>query len=374
MASGHIETRKGRLYLCLVDNAGNKFTRSVAKLLSKPNPTMREATKLLNQKINELEHEEIAFSSNMLLNDFLDEWLATKAGTVEKLTTLETYKNQLKNHVRPTLGNLPLSKINKATVQKHVNDLKRDNVGSRTIEYSTSILRNALNMAVDWELIPKNPAAGIDLPKYEKKEKIVWTENEFFYFLDNAQQDMYYLIYLLIITGGLRRGEALALEWSDFDAEKSTISITKSLAPNREVKGVKSKSSIRIASIPHSVSKQLQQHRKEQLAFYMARGRRPENNAIFTSLEGTYLFPRNVLRHFKETCKKLELPVIDIHSLRHLHVSIMLKQGIDLKTIQKRVGHSRLSTTLDIYSHLIDNSEAESAQKMDEFLNRKNVL
>ncbi len=89
MASGHIETRKGRLYLCLVDNAGNKFTRSVAKLLSKPNPTMREATKLLNQKINELEHEEIAFSSNMLLNDFLDEWLATKAGTVEKLTTLE---------------------------------------------------------------------------------------------------------------------------------------------------------------------------------------------------------------------------------------------------------------------------------------------
>lgn len=366
MARGKTREIKGNYYVYITDDNGQEHSYSVRKETGKKKVTQRDADKVLAKKLAELESNGALFDSTKTLNEFLDEFLETKKDSIE-YTTYEGYEQQLRLHIRPDLGEIRLCDLNTATIQKLVNK-KKQTTGVRTIHYFTDVLSIALEMAIKWNLIKTNPVKQVELPKYVKKEKVIWSTEQFFQYMEQTEKDTFFLIFLVIVTGGLRRGEALALEWSDLDSKNNRLTINKQLTAKREIKTVKSKASNRISTIPPSVTKKLLEHRKRQLAFYMARGIRPDNNAIFTTSNGTYFLPGNVLRHFKNDCQKLNLPVVDIHSLRHLHVSIMINQGVDIKTIQSRVGHAKLSTTLDIYSHLLQKYEEESAKKMEDFI------
>jgi len=105
---------------------------------------------------------------------------------------------------------------------------------------------------------------------------------------------------------------------------------------------------------------------KAQLEHLLASGKRNEHNAVFITSNGTLYSPRNVLRHFQLICQRHGLTVVDLHSLRHLHVSWLLESGLDFKTIQDRVGHSRIQTTMNIYAHLVDNSRAKAVDATEE--------
>lgn len=368
MSSGLVREIKGNLYVVIKDDNGSITTRSVKKELELTRkPTRREAEKLLAKKLMELEETGIAFDSSIKLSKFLEEWLESRKDELAD-TTLKQYQENFERHVyNSSIGKLPLKKINKAVMQKYVNTLK-EKTGARQVKYIISTLHAAFKTAIAWELISRNPAENLSLPKYNAKEKTFWTVEQLKYYMDNCKKDVYYILIILLITTGMRRGEALALDWSDIDFNTQAISITKSLTDERQIKEPKNKSSIRKISVPESTLELLKQHRKNQLQWYMARCIRPENNAVFTSLDGTYFFPRNVLRHFKDECKRLNLPETNLHQLRHLHVSILVSQNVDLIDVQHRVGHAKLSTTTDIYSHLIQTTEKRTSEKIEDFM------
>lgn len=369
MARGYVQNKNGHYYIHIIDDNGRETTRSVKKELGiKKEPTEKQAQNLLQRKLIELETSGVAYDSKITVADFMAEWLETKKRSIE-FTTYDGYQMAINNHINPHLGQVGLNKLNKATVQKFANQLCNE-TGVRTVRYTMMIFKQAMTKAVEWELIARSPAEGIELPKEQHAEKVVWTSEELQRFLAVNRDNRLYNLYVLAITTGMRRGEMLALNWSDINFDTGVITINKSITADRIIKDTKSKSSHRKVCAPDFVIALLKEQRIKQKQWYLAAGIRPDNDAVFTTSKGTYFRPDTILGEFKKACKAADVPVVTLHSLRHLHVSILLQVGTDPKAIQHRVGHAKLSTTLDIYAHLIDDSEQETAHKIEEHLSQ----
>lgn len=367
MASGCVRNINGHYYIKITDDSGKQTSRSVKKELGLNRPaTKSEAEKLLAKKLAEIDYSGIAYDARITLSEFLEQWLDAKQHDIDS-DTLIGYKRNIANHILPYLGDTRLDKLKKITLQKYVNELSKE-AGTRTVNYTLMILKQALGQAVEWELLVKNPADKLMYEKYEAPEQVIWTDEEFARFLKFAQSSRFYPIYILLITTGMRRGEILALEWTDIDFETNTLSITKSLNAERIIKKAKTPTSVRNLIIPDFVADILKEYRTQQKKWFMASGIRPEHNAIFTASNGAYLFPRNVLRTFKQDCQEAGVPIVNLHSLRHLHVSVLLDEGVDIKRIQHQVGHAKPSTTVNVYSHLINKADAGVANKIEDHI------
>ena len=346
MARGYVQQKKGHYYIHIIDDEGRETTRSVKKELGlKKEPTEKQAQNLLQRKLIELETSGVAYDAKITVADFMAQWLESKKRSIE-FTTYDGYQMAINNHINPHLGKIGLNKLNKATVQKFVNQLCNE-TGVRTVRYTMMILKQALTKAVEWELLARNPADNIELPKEEHKEKTVWTNEELARFLSVNRDNRLYPLFLLAITTGMRRGEMLALTWPDINFDTGVITVNKSITVDRIIKDTKSKSSHRKISAPDFVINILREHRLEQMQWYLAAGIRPDNNAVFTTSKGTYFRPDNILGEFKKACKAADVPIITLHALRHLHVSILLQVGTDPKAIQHRVGHAKCPHPLD---------------------------
>ena len=162
----------------------------------------------------------------------------------------------------------------------------------------------------------------------------------------------------------MRRCEILALEWTTIDFETNAIGITKSLNAVRIIKKTKTPTSVRSLIISDFVSDISKEYRTQKKKWFMASGIRPEHNAVFIASNGAYLFPCNVLRAFKQDCQEASVPIVNLHGLRHLHVSVLRNEGIDIKRIQHQVGHAKPSTTVNVYSHLINKADSSIADKI----------
>lgn len=168
----------------------------------------------------------------------------------------------------------------------------------------------------------------------------------------------------MIIFTGLRRGEALGLKWEDVDFKKGKIRVVRSLAQTKDkglfLKDVKTQSSKRQVSISPFLIKKLQEHKEKQQKYY------GELELVFTSLEGTFKDPRNLLRDFNRLTKDAGLPKCTIHDLRHLHATQLMINGINPKVVQERLGHSRVAVTLDLYSHVNEDLQIDAALSFEQ--------
>lgn len=373
MARGRIRNVNGQLYINIVDDAGNETTRSVKKELGlKRQPTEKEATKLLHDKLYEIEHGKIAYDAKILLTDFLQMWLDSKRIKVEP-ETVNLYKRELNHHIIPYLGEVRLNKLNKPLLQKTVSKMIKDGKSAYTIKFSLEILGFAMDKAVEWDMLTKNPTKGLELPKQETMEKAIWTDEELMQFLEINKDDKHILIYLLAITTGMRRGEILALQWDDIDFDSKTISIKRTLTSEVRIKTAKTQNSIRTINVPTFIMHDLRKHKIKQAEDLLAsRMVNPNKIVFFNKATQGYFWPQSILSHFKILCKKANVPAINIHRLRHLHVSMLYAEGIDIKTIQKRVGHANIATTMNIYAHLMDNPDQEAAAKIENRLSLAN--
>lgn len=360
-------TKKNNYYIAGRTLAGNQITRSIAKALGH-RPTKEEAEDYVD-RMNALEHYANAqqFSSRQTLSDYMIEWLATKYKLQPE--TVSDYKSKIRNHINPRIGGVPLEELSRPLMKRYVADMIQDGVGARTIQLTMMILSQALNEAVLDDLIPKNPCLGIEKPTYRPEPPVLWTPEELALFIQHAKSDRLYVCYLMYILLGVRRGEALALMWEDVDFENQTIQINKTITKTGRLKRwPKTEASIRTITIGRDLAKELLALKKAQQAFYLLTGIRPEHNHIFVTSKGTRYLPGNVLKYFKRACEGAGVPVPTIHDLRHQNASILSAEGIDIKEIQKRLGHAKTSTTLDIYSHILQTHNLNPAIKLEEYL------
>ena len=295
-------------------------------------------------------------------------WLESYKLTVKPQTYEATLSN-LRTHIYPVFGNRQLDKITASDIQVFINQLSRYFENFVTIR---SIIRRIFQQGILLQLVTNNPARDIILPRRQKKaddNKVKFiAPDDLKAFLDNLEKKQYkryglyyeYVLYHLLLSTGLRIGEACALEWTDIDLDKSTITVNKTY--NKGLKAVstaKTKSANRTISIDKKMVNMLRLYKNRQRQLFFETGA-PAPSVVFATPTREY-FDLAIRQSALDTrCKEAGIPRFTFHAFRHTHASLLLNAGISYKELQYRLGHANITMTLDIYSHLSRDKEKEA--------------
>lgn len=272
----------------------------------------------------------------------------------------------------PSIGQTKLKDLKPELIQNFYDRELKKGTGIRTIEIIHVILHKSLDYAVRMGFIGRNPVDLTNPPRPEKKEMKFYDENETNQFLLAAQGDRNEVLYQLVLATGLRQSEVLGLKWSDLDIEKSTITVQRQLKRNRQkenyFKTTKTAAGRRSIKIGSQTLEKLKEHIIRQDLEKMETDQWQEYDLIFPSSKGTPMDQRNLLRSFKSLLQKSGLKKIRFHDLRHTAASLMLNHGVPVIIVSKRLGHSKVSVTLDTYGHLINEMQDEAAELIDNLI------
>jgi integrase len=191
--------------------------------------------------------------------------------------------------------------------------------------------------------------------------------------LDALQGHSLYPIASLALATGMRRGELLALQWGDVDLDAGTLHVERSVEETKaglRVKPPKTKRGRRKISLPPEATAMLRAHRIKQMEtrLVLGMGKPDENTLVLSDVEGRMISPHSVSRAWRMACRTRKFPQVPFHALRHTHVSILIRAGVDILTISRRLGHSKASVTLDVYGHLIGGADEAAAKAIEGLL------
>jgi integrase len=246
--------------------------------------------------------------------------------------------------------------------------LEQNAVSAAMRRHVAVTLRAGLSYAVRMKLIPENPARPVPLPAKPKHQSEGLTPKQVAAFVAAAAGDRLYALYLLAIDGGLRQGELLGLNWKDVDLERGTVRVNKSL---EEVKGElklktpKTAASVRTVRLSATTTAALGEHRRARLAVGHCT---PDTPVFCGSRRGQWLRKSDVFRHsFAPILARAKLK-FRFHDMRHASASLLLAGGVDVKTVQSRLGHMAAAITMDIYAHALDRGQQTAADRMQAIL------
>jgi integrase len=202
------------------------------------------------------------------------------------------------------------------------------------------------------------------------------TEEELLTFFDAARNDRLYAAYVLAATTGLRRGELLGLCWDSVDLENGVITVQRQLLVLKEgitlEEATKSRSGRRSIVLTDDAIRELKAHRKRQLQERLLMGEAYQDHGlVFCKEDGTPLDPREFTKRFQRHLEKAGLPKVRLHDLRHTHASLLLARGVHPKIVQERLGHSSITMTLDLYSHLVPGLQEAAAATLNGLLSKE---
>ncbi len=357
------------------------------------------------------------------LESFYYKWLEEYAKISLEATTVEWYDKLFKNNILPNLGHYKLSQLKPLSIQAFYNSLTKE--GSKqdggaysptTVKRFHAALSTVLNKAVEWELIPSNPAKKTSLPKpkaisdgihcFTPEQAIIFLNalnNEYTseykehtrdinnksytvnrYTETRAIPTQFKVLFNIALYGGLRRGELIALTWNDIDFEHRTVNINKSVAivNNKPViKKPKNTSSERVITLPQSVIELISQWKIEQLSLRLKLGNLWEgNNYLFIQWNGKLMHPttpyhtlKNIIDKYNNSVddETLKLPQIRFHDLRHTSATLLISAHTDIKTVSARLGHAQTSTTMNIYAHSLKKLDEVASDTLENVLQNK---
>ena len=214
---------------------------------------------------------------------------------------------------------------------------------------------------------------AVRVPKQRKPEIAFWTSDELLQFLAFAEPHRLHALFYTALATGMRRGELVALRWSDVDLSRGRITVTlNAVAVNGKtlVKEPKSQASRRTVFIQGGDVAVLKAHREQ-----LARERHllglawSEHDLVFPSEVGTHLSPRNLSRLFDRLVKKSGVTQAGFHSMRHTHASLLIKNGVDAGVVSERLGHTDPGFTRRVYQHLFDEQRSSAALGLMNLIN-----
>ena len=304
-------------------------------------------------------------------------WWESYKHTVKPNTQLNV-RRLLDNHILPLFGSYKLDKLTTPLIQNVVNKLAdKTNKGEEGafLYYDSlhALNKRILQYGVVMQAIPFNPAREVILPRNTqkaKREKVKHFDNEelkkFLGYLDNLDLNKFRYcyentLYKFLLATGCRINEALALSWSDIDLDNAVVHITKTLNYKQETNSPKSKTSLRDIDIDQATVSMLKQYRLRQTKEAWKIGK--SESVVFSDFIHEYPNNRTLQTRLRTHFKRAKVTNIGFHGFRHTHASLLLNSGIPYKELQHRLGHSTLSMTMDIYSHL----SKENAKKAVSF-------
>ena len=347
--------------------------------------TLKQAIDRRDELLYEVKHFQIKPDSNMNFLEYAKLWLKDYAEINIKPSTLYGYKSCLNAHILPRFKDYKLSDITVYELEKFYNDLRKtkslnpDSNGNHNllseavVRHQHSLLCVMLNTAVKWDFINFNPCLKLTKPPtVTRKEMKFYDEEELkklFQHLEYENLTFKTAIYLLTL-GGMRRGECLGLFWEHVDFEKKTITIKNNLLNIRE-KGVyldtpktkKSKRTISLPDICFDLLKKLKA--KQELEKEMFSNDWMDTEFVFKDEYGNYYNPSRLSRQWVLFQKKHNLKHIRLHDLRHTCATYLLSHNVPIATVSKKLGHSNIYTTLDVYTHSVDSDDIEASNLLN---------
>jgi integrase len=338
--------------------------------------TKREAEREMNRLLNEVHTGSYVEPAKMPLKEFLERWLADCAKLKVAPKTFERYAEIVRTHLVPALGQYQLCKLQPLDIQRYYAEAlqsgRRDGKGGlapMTVLHHHRLLRSALQQAVRWGLLQRNPADAVEAPRPEHKEMEALDAEGTAHLLDSAQGGRLYLPVLLAVTTGMRLGEILGVRWQDVDLEAATLSVRQAIQQTRDgitFKQPKTQKSRRVVKLPSVVVEALRQHQRRQEQIRSLLGTSfHDHGLVLPQDDGKPWPPRSLSKSFEHLAERAGVPQIRFHDLRHSHASQLLKLGVHAKVVSERLGHARVATTLDIYSHVLPGLQEEAAKRVD---------
>ena len=324
--------------------------------------------------------------------DFAQEWFKVYAETKLKTQTIRNYHNCEKK-VYKAIGHLRMDKINPRTIQSFIVDLageKRYDLKGRELPpYSPKTVRNYISFistifdyAIKMQMLSDNPCKNVVMPSKKTKERKLYTLEEVQKMLELFEEESeanykYTIFFTLAAFTGLRRGELLGLEWKDIDWENELVKVVRTSEYTKE-KGIytdtpKTESSKRFIKLPPELMQKLKDFKAWQDGYKAKLGTKwIECDRLFTKTDGTPMGMRQAYKFFERFCAKTGMRFVNIHSFRHFNASVLISNGVDVKTVQGCLGHSCATTTLNIYAHSFQEAQARAMDSVASCILKKN--
>lgn len=424
-----IEERNGSYRItvsCGTDIYGKKIRQRIT-FTPEPGLTPKKRQKAVEEFAADFERKVqngiIMEGRKTTLEEFAKVWFEEYAPQKLQGGTVEKYKAEMEK-VLPELGHLMLTELRPHSLNRFFSEMAKD--GARkdgkpggysraTIAKTQNVLSSILHTAVDWELIDRNPMDKVRLQGERTADKLKFFTAEqtaqFLEFIekpykvtakahrrtdDTGQEyivpeyertmevpEQIRVLFLLAIYGGLRKGELLALEFSDVDYEADTVSVSKSVSVvngKQIVKEPKTKNSRRTVTIPHFLTLRIKELQRERLRYRLSLGDYWKgDNWIFIQLDGKQMgystpysaFHDALVRHNETAKPEEQLPLIPFHGLRHTSATLLIAGKQDLRTVSSRLGHAQASTTMNVYAHALQESDKRAANALEDMLTKQ---
>lgn len=319
---------------------------------------------------------------------FAEQWFEEYAKVNLRPTSYARMK-QLTKRVYPAIGHKRLDKITARDIQKFITDMLTNGrnlnngkpLSRKTAVHHLSFISDVFSYAVRMGMLCDNPCRRVFVPKQEQEEKQIYTIEQVKILYENLKSEpMKYQVYLLLsIYSGYRRSEMLGLEWKDIDFEHDLIHVRRTSQYTSE-KGIytdttKTRKSKRVSKMPASIMNLLRQFKAEQDEEARRLGTKWEDHdRLFTKWNGAPMNPQTPFEWLKGYCERIGIPFRNIHSLRHLHASLLIFEGVDVVAVSEDMGHSVVGTTLNLYSHMFQEAKARNCDAISNALSFTNEV
>ena len=317
---------------------------------------------------------------------FAEQWFEEYAKVNLRPTSYARMK-QLTKRVYPAIGHKRLDKITARDIQKFITDMLTNGrnlnngkpLSRKTAVHHLSFISDVFSYAVRMGMLCDNPCRRVFVPKQEQEEKQIYTIEQVKILYENLKSEpMKYQAYLLLsIYSGYRRSEMLGLEWKDIDFEHDLIHVRRTSQYTSE-KGIytdttKTRKSRRVSKMPASIMNLLRQFKADQNEEARRLGTKWEDyDRLFTKWNGAPMNPQTPFEWLKGYCERIGIPFRNIHSLRHLHASLLIFEGVDVVAVSEDMGHSVVGTTLNLYSHMFQEAKARNCDAISNALSFTN--
>ena len=291
-------------------------------------------------------------TKNITVKEYLERWLKDYVNPSKSESTKNTYKHMINNQLAEKLGDIPLKKLQRPAIQRHLNNLAAEGLSTASLTMAHVVLHAALKQACEDKIIGSNPAAGVKLPKIVNMERVAYSAAEVQKILQAAADHPYRIGFHLLFSLALREGEMLGLKWKNVDLKNNTVNITEQLARQKGFKFTppKTKGSIRTLPLSPELATELKTYCVKQKELLLKSGITwKEDLTVISDIVGQPIRHATFLCEYSDIMKALGLKSTGCHDARHTRLTQLASGGMEPKTLSRFAGHSSVAFTLQVY-------------------------